>query len=53
MGLNNAGRDFVAGAAVGVVSALFNQAIARIGVGNGEEAFSPPQTKLRITSKFR
>lgn len=53
MGLTNAGRDFLAGAAVGVESTLFNQANARIGVGNGEEAFSPTQTDLQGASKFR
>lgn len=53
MGLTNVGRDFLAGAAVGAESTLFNATNARIGVGNGTTVFSVSQTDLQGSSKFR
>lgn len=53
MALTNVGRDFLAGAAVGVEPTLFDNANARIAVGNGTAAFSAAQTDLQGTNKFR
>lgn len=52
MALTNAGRDFIAGAITGT-GTFFNNANARIGVGDGTAAFAATQTDLQGTNKFR
>lgn len=46
MSLTNAGRDHLAGAAVGEGVTPFNNASAHIGVGSGTTAFAATQTAL-------
>ncbi|MDQ7794157.1 MAG: hypothetical protein RDU89_07055 [bacterium] len=53
MPLTNAGCNFMAGALTGHETTLFNNANARIGVGDGTTAFSATQTDLMGTNKFR
>jgi len=53
MPLTNAGRNFIAGALIGAETVLFNNANARIGVGDGTAAFAATQTDLQGTNKFR
>lgn len=53
MSLTNAGRDFLAGAAVGAETTLFNTTNARIGVGDGTTTFSATQTDLQGSNKYR
>lgn len=53
MPLTNAGRDFIAGALIGAETVLFNNANAKIGVGDGTAAFAATQTDLQGTNKFR
>lgn len=53
MPLTQAGRNYLAGAVVANPATLFNNANARIGVGNGSTAFADTQTDLVGASKFR
>jgi len=53
MPLTNAYRDYVASDTVGDATPRFDSSNAYIGVGNGTAAFSPTQTDLQGTSKFR
>lgn len=55
MALTTAGRDFVAGLITGhVTTPLFNNANARIGVGDSTAVFAAAQTDLQAaTNKFR
>jgi len=53
MPLTNAGRDFIAGALVGAEATLFDNANARIGVGDGNAAFDAAQTDLQGVNKAR
>lgn len=53
MALTNAGRNFLAGAAMGAETTLFNSTNARIAVGDSTTAFSAAQTDLIGTNKFR
>lgn len=52
MALTTAGVTFLAQAAIGQ-GTVFNNANARLGVGNGSTAFSVAQTNLQGTSKHR
>lgn len=52
MALTEAGVTFLAQAAVGQ-GTVFNNANARLGVGNGSNAFAVTQTDLLGSSKFR
>lgn len=53
MPLTTAGRDFIAAAIIGESVTPFNNANARIGVGDGTTAFSTAQTDLQGTNKYR
>lgn len=54
MGLTTAFRDHIADAVTGIGSpTLFDNANARIGVGDGSAAFSSAQTDLQGTNKTR
>jgi hypothetical protein len=53
MGLTNAYRDHIAANTIGESVTVFNNANARIGVGDGTAAFSASQTDLQGTNKFR
>lgn len=55
MALTDAGRNFMAGLLTGAVTTpLFNNANARIGVGDSTAAFASSQTDLQAaTNKFR
>jgi hypothetical protein len=53
MPLTNAYRDYVAADTVGDATPRFDSANAYIGVGDGTAAFSPTQTDLQGTNKFR
>jgi hypothetical protein len=54
MGLTDAGRDFIAGALTGTQTTLFNNANARLAVGDSLTAFSKSQTDLQAsTNKIR
>jgi hypothetical protein len=52
MALTTAGVNFLAQAAIGQ-GAVFNNANARLGVGNGSTAFAVGQTDLQGASKLR
>jgi hypothetical protein len=49
MPLTNAGRNFIAGAISGAQTTLFNNANAKIGVGDSTTAFAASQTDLQAT----
>lgn len=53
MPLTNAGRDFIAGLITGHEATVFNNANARLGVGDGTTAFDVTQTDLQGANKFR
>lgn len=53
MALANSGRDFIASAIIGEAVAPFNNANARIGIGDGTTAFAKTQTDLMGTNKLR
>lgn len=53
MPLTNAGRNFLAQAAINDSPTFFTNANARIGVGNGDDAFDAAQTDLQGASKIR
>lgn len=53
MPLTNAGRDFVAKAVINDSPTFFNNANARIGVGDSTAAFAAAQTDLQGTNKAR
>jgi len=54
MPLTNAGRNFMAGALTGHEATLFNNANAKIGVGDSTTAFATTQTDLvAATNKLR
>jgi hypothetical protein len=54
MGLTTAGATYAAGAIVGVEPTLFNNANARLGVGDSATAFAAAQTDLQAaTNKLR
>lgn len=54
MALTNAGRDFLAGAATGAQTTHFDNANAKIGVGDSSTAFAAAQTDLQAaTNKLR
>jgi hypothetical protein len=53
MGLENAGRDILAGLAVGAAVTAFNAANAYIGVGDGDDGFDAADTDLQGTNKAR
>lgn len=50
MPLTNAGRDFLAGAATGAQTTHFDNANAKIGVGDSSTAFAVTQTDLQATT---
>lgn len=50
MPLTNAGRDAIAGLITGAVTTLFNNANAKIGVGDGTTAFAATQTDLQAAA---
>lgn len=53
MALTNAFRDYLAAKLAGGAAALYDNANAHIGVGNGSTAFSAAHTDLQGASKFR
>lgn len=54
MALTNAGRDLIAKAIIGDAYTIFNNANARIGVGDSSTAFAATQTDLQAaTNKLR
>lgn len=53
MALTNAGRDHIAQTLIGEAVTAFNNANARIGVGNSTTAFAKTQTDLIGASNFR
>lgn len=53
MPLSNAGRNFLAQAAINDTPTFFTNANARIGVGNGDDAFDVADTDLQGASKIR
>jgi hypothetical protein len=54
MALTNAGRDLIAKAIIGDTYTIFNNANARIGVGDSSTAFAATQTDLQAaTNKLR
>lgn len=54
MPLTNGGRDYMAGALIANPSTLFNNANARLGVGDSSTAFAASQTNLQAsTNKLR
>ena len=52
MALTTAGIKFLSQAAIGQ-GTVFNNANARLGVGDGDAAFAVSQTDLQGTNKFR
>jgi hypothetical protein len=53
MPLTNVGRNFIAAALIGEAVTPFSAASARLGVGDGTQAFSPTQLDLQGTNRLR